>query len=236
MNKTEFMNLLENGLLQYGVTDSREIIADFEQHFIDGLAAGETEEQVCEKLGDPKEIAEQYASEDGFGEHEEKEVRTEPSGFDNNTYQGSQTYNYGQPSPAPTPTYQQTNTFSPDGGKQLLVIMVDIFVFTWAIPSLISLILALYALAIGFFGAGVGTVVGGILMTLVDTGAWFFSSLSPISTVLFGVMALAACSLLVIASIAATKGFINICKRIINWHSMTFSGRNVCTIKKKEAA
>ena len=66
MNKAAFMNELTKSLSEYGVNDSREILLDFEQHFEDGKAAGETEDEVCEKLGDPVEIAKQYVEEEGY--------------------------------------------------------------------------------------------------------------------------------------------------------------------------
>ena len=63
-NKEQYIQALINAMTRCGVTDQREILTDFEQHFADGAAAGESEAQVCEKLGDPEEIAKQYASED----------------------------------------------------------------------------------------------------------------------------------------------------------------------------
>jgi len=71
-------------------------------------------------------------------------------------------------------------------------------------------------------------------MQFVDTSSWFFTTLSPVSTILFGVVLGAICALLVIASIAATKGCINMFKHIINWHSEAFVGRKVCTINNKK--
>ncbi len=37
--------------------DKREIMLDYEEHFIDGLAEGRSDEEICEALGDPKQIA-----------------------------------------------------------------------------------------------------------------------------------------------------------------------------------
>lgn len=231
MNKETFMNELTKSLSEYGVNDSREILLDFEQHFEDGKAAGETEDEVCEKLGDPVEIAKQYIPEADI-KVEEKETRQ--SGFDSNNY--SQPYTQPQfqtPPPAPV---QQPQGFQPDAGKIVGILCVDILVFTWALPTLISLIISLYGCAVGFGAAGIGSFIGGTVMQFIDISSWFFTTLSPVSTILFGVVLGAICSLLVIASIAATKGCINLFKHIINWHSRVFAGKNVCTInnKKKE--
>ncbi len=227
MNKETFMNELTRSLSEYGVNDSREILLDFEQHFEDGKAAGETEDEVCEKLGDPVEIAKQYISEADI-KVEEKE--TKQSGFDSNNY--SQPYT--QPQQPTPPPVQQLQGFSPDAGKIIGILCVDIFVFSWALPSLISLIVGLYGCAVGFGAAAIGSVIGGTVMQFIDISSWFFTTLSPVSTILFGITLGAICALLVIASIAATRGFINVVKHIINWHSEVFAGKKVCTINNKK--
>ncbi len=223
MNKKDFMELLGESLSTYGVSDAREILLDFEQHFEDGIAAGETEEQVCEKLGDPIEIAKQYIPEADI-EVEEKKQATEASAFDTNNY-NQQTV---------PPVYNpQPQTFKADAGKIIVILLVDLMIFTWALPTLISLVVSLYSVVAAFAGSGIAVFIGGILMSFMDTTKWFFTTLSPLSTSLFGIVLLAAVPLLVIASIAATKGVINVFKRIINWHSEAFVGRKVCTISKK---
>ena len=67
--RIDFMNGLREALAKNGISDARDILLDFDQHFDDGIAAGETEAQVCEKLGDVEEIAKQYTSEDAFIEN-----------------------------------------------------------------------------------------------------------------------------------------------------------------------
>ena len=226
MNKKDFMELLGDSLSTYGVSDARDILLDFEQHFEDGIAAGETEEQVCEKLGDPIEIAKQYIPE-GEIKVEEKKQTTQASGFDTNDY-AKQTV---------PPVYNaQPQAFKPDAGKIIVILLIDIMIFTWALPTLISLVVSLYGIVVGFAGSGIAVFIGGILMSFMDTTKWFFTTLSPLSTSLFGIVLLAACPLLVIASIAATKGVINVFKYIINWHSETLVGRKVCNINKKGEA
>ena len=259
MNKTDFMNKLQSSLSDYGVADTREILLDFEQHFEDGRAAGETEDMVCEKLGDPVEIAKQYIPDGDISVEEVKAApkAEEPSAFDSNNYTGA---GYAQTNTSQTNTAQQTgytqtdsngmytyNTppysqpqqqyqpqgFEHSGGAIVGVLATDLLVFSWALPALVGLIFALYGITIGIGGAGVVTFIAGILMSFMDTSTWLFTTLSPISTSLLGVVMIAAIPLLVIGSIAATKGTINIFKHIINWHSMTFAGKKICTFKKK---
>ena len=224
MTKSIFMEKLSASLSEYGVTDTREILLDFEQHFIDGLAAGETEAQVCEKLGDPVEIAKQYIPEADISVEDKKDnPGAQASGFDINAFQKSE------------PQFQaQPQGFQVDLTKAVIVVLVDLFVFTWALPSLISLLCSLYGMTIAIGVSGIVTFIAGILMGFMDTSTWLFTTLSPISTSLFGVVQMAATALLVIGCIAATKGTVNIFKYIINWHSETFTGRKVCSFEKKE--
>lgn len=227
MNKNEFMEKLRASLNEYGVTDTRDILLDFEQHFEDGLAAGETEAEVCEKLGDPNEIAKQYIPEIDIAVKDRVEsakTETVSDGFD--------THNY-KTTPPPAPIAQQSSGFQPDAGKIIGIILLDMLVLTWALPTLISLVGSLYGITGACGGAGIAVFFGGILMQFIDMSGWLFTTLSPLSTALFGVVLMAATPLLVVASIAATKGIINLIKHIINMHSEAIVGRKVCKIVKK---
>lgn len=64
MNKTEFMETLKNSLVQAGVSDTDEIMSEYEEHFIFKMADGFSEEEVSLKLGDPKELAKQFIQEE----------------------------------------------------------------------------------------------------------------------------------------------------------------------------
>ena len=234
MSRIEFMDKLRASLSEYGVTDTREIMLDFEQHFVDGLAAGETEAQVCEKLGDPVEIAKQYIPEADISVEDKKpEEKADASGFDTGTFQKAETSGFDSGSFQKTEPKPQTQPFQADIGKVIIVLLVDLLVFTWALPSLISLLCSLFGITLSVGGSGILIFIAGILMSFMDTTTWLFTTLSPVSTSLFGVVLMAATPLLVIASIAATKGVVNIFKYIINWHSETFVGRKVCSFEKK---
>ncbi len=57
MNKEQYLSKLQKMLPEY---ESQEIINDFKEHFITGLAEGKTEQEIIESLGDPVEIAKEY--------------------------------------------------------------------------------------------------------------------------------------------------------------------------------
>lgn len=63
MTKSEYMRELESGLRNGNISNVEEVLADFEDHFNEALAAGQDETEICEMLGDPAEIAEQYTEE-----------------------------------------------------------------------------------------------------------------------------------------------------------------------------
>ena len=60
MTKQQFIEKLEAELKRAGVSDTPDIIQEYEQHFTFKLADGYSEEEISAKLGDPKIIAAQY--------------------------------------------------------------------------------------------------------------------------------------------------------------------------------
>ena len=255
-NKSEFLNGLREALGRYSVPDAREILIDFEQHFDDGAAAGESEAEVCEKLGDVEEIAKQYISDIDFSENESRadnSAAEQPaaSGFGAETGEAAQQYGAGQNAQntqteqaAPNAQYAQNaqnaqqytapqNGFSPDGGKVVGVICVDLFVFSWAIPSLLAVILSFYSAVVAFGASGISVMVLGAVSSFADVTGILHTGLTPISCVLLGILLCALCGLLVLLCVQIGKGFCAIIRNIINWHSRTFVGRNVINKKNK---
>lgn len=60
MKKVEFFTDLENALKMLKIEKIDEILRDYEEIFIEGAQAGQTEEQIIESLGEPLEIAYNY--------------------------------------------------------------------------------------------------------------------------------------------------------------------------------
>ncbi|HHU07622.1 MAG TPA: DUF1700 domain-containing protein [Clostridiaceae bacterium] len=61
MKKNEFMDLLITELNHNKVPDSSDIADEYEQHFFFKMNDGYTEEEIAAKLGDPAQLAGQYA-------------------------------------------------------------------------------------------------------------------------------------------------------------------------------
>jgi uncharacterized membrane protein len=60
MTKHEFMQRLAGSLAPLPAEERKDILADFEEHFANGLAGGKTEQEVAAELGDPAALAAQY--------------------------------------------------------------------------------------------------------------------------------------------------------------------------------
>ena len=59
MNKIEFINELSRNLYNLPDFERKEIISDYEEHFIIGKSEGRTEMEIADSLGEPRIIAKQ---------------------------------------------------------------------------------------------------------------------------------------------------------------------------------
>jgi uncharacterized membrane protein len=230
--KTEFLTGLRETLERNNVTDLRDILSDFRQHFEDGAAVGESEEEVCRKLGDVDDIVQQYISENpGVQSAPAQQVNTaqqtstsgdmpEASGFG---AEGSAQQPYSQPRYAE----QQAPTQGADAGKIVGVICLDLFVYSWALPTLFGLIIALMSITVAFSVIGIVCLLGGIVAIGAGFGGLIVTGFAPVSVACLGIMFIGFAGMLVIGSIGSVKGFINLCIAIINQHSRACAGRNV---------
>ncbi|MDQ1154325.1 DUF1700 domain-containing protein [Brevundimonas sp. SORGH_AS_0993] len=66
MTRAEFINRLKDGLVGLPTTTANDILADYQTHFDDGLAAGRTEAEVAAALGDPVRLARELKAEAGI--------------------------------------------------------------------------------------------------------------------------------------------------------------------------
>ncbi|WP_426040819.1 DUF1700 domain-containing protein [Brevundimonas sp. TWP2-3-4b1] len=73
MTRTEFLSRLRQGLVGLPMSVAAEIVADYETHFDDGIAAGRSESEVATALGDPARLARELRAEAGAQRwHQEK--------------------------------------------------------------------------------------------------------------------------------------------------------------------
>ena len=57
MNKEQFIKQLQTSLKKFSTEERQEIIQDYEEYFMIGLAEGKTEEEISNSLGSPSQIA-----------------------------------------------------------------------------------------------------------------------------------------------------------------------------------
>jgi len=62
MHKDEYLHQLTHALNNIPEHERTEILADYEEHFIMGLADNRTEEEIAKALGDPRTIGREYAA------------------------------------------------------------------------------------------------------------------------------------------------------------------------------
>ena len=66
MTRADFLRRLKAGLVGLPTSTASDILNDYEAHFDDGLAAGRSESQVAEALGDPDRLARELTAEAGI--------------------------------------------------------------------------------------------------------------------------------------------------------------------------
>lgn len=60
MTKTEFLNIISNGLYDFPEKVRKDILSDYEEHFSLGIASGKTEEEIINELGNPNMIVNDF--------------------------------------------------------------------------------------------------------------------------------------------------------------------------------
>jgi uncharacterized membrane protein len=71
MTKAEFLDTLRRRLAGLPPDEIDELVADYATHFADGRAAGRSEAEIAEALGDPMRLARELRAEAGFRRWEE---------------------------------------------------------------------------------------------------------------------------------------------------------------------
>lgn len=131
MTKKQFMARLERALSPLSAEVRKEILADYEEHFAQGLREGLSEDEICRRLGDPETIAADYIPE---------EART-----------GSKQAQSGaRPAPEPPPAPKAGRQWSFFAGllTALALAALNLLVMIPVFAALFSVVLVLFLLAL----------------------------------------------------------------------------------------
>lgn len=199
--KAEFMAALKSQAEKYSLSFG-EMAEDFERHFSEGEENGETESEICATLGDPVEIVKEYV-----GENSEN-VQSSNSNEQNITAGVNRV---------------DSNTGKISGGMITGVILLDLFVLDWALPTLASLVIVYIAVAFAFIVSGVLSIISVMLPFVSDS----------VTALLFGRMfnVFAGMVILGLGGIMAAftpnviKGFAGVIKAVARLHVRAFAGR-----------
>src|SRR5207344_2100507 len=71
MTRLEFLDTLRRRLAGLPQAEIDELVGDYATHFADGMAAGRSEAEIAEALGDPMRLARELRAEAGFRRWEE---------------------------------------------------------------------------------------------------------------------------------------------------------------------
>ena len=189
-----------------------EMAEDFERHFSEGVKNGESESEICAKLGDPAEIVSEYAAENSNTAARENTAGIYVNEPADKAQENRQTY--GQ---------IPINNVLPNGGMIAGVILLDLLVLDWAIPTLASLVVAYIAVAFSFIVSGALNIVATFTPLMADS----------LTTVMFGGLfnVFAGLAVLGLGGIMAVfvpnilKGFVGMIKSIGRLHVRAFTGR-----------
>lgn len=206
--KAEFMAALKSQAEKYSLSFG-EMAEDFERHFSEGEENGETESEICAKLGDPVEIVKEYV-----GENSEN-VQSSNSNVQNITAGVNRV---------------DSNTGKISGGMITGVILLDLFVLDWALPTLASLVIVYIAVAFAFIVSGVASIISVMLPFVSDS----------VTALLFGRMfnVFAGMVILGLGGIMAPftpnviKGFAGVIKAVARLHVRAFAGRKQVSDEK----
>ena len=76
MTKVEYLNRLKSFLHYFPESEVREILLDYEEHFIIGKEKGKSEDEISRELGDPREVAESIRSSYSFSNKNDTSYNT----------------------------------------------------------------------------------------------------------------------------------------------------------------
>lgn len=200
MNKLDFLRRLDRELSPLDKTERRELLAFYEERFYNGtIYENKTEEQVVAELESPEVIARNILSEYGISVKEaksynapriplpgnykrrnEKHKQTNQEPYNNDNYNSNYNSNNNavnnqEAKRNDNQEYDNSRTRRISTSKLIWLLIIDVFVLSWAIPSIFSVVVSLagsLASYIGVLGFLASDVVYDQMIFWFLTGAY----------------------------------------------------------------
>lgn len=220
MNKDQFLYQLQQNLQPLDPKLIQEILADFEEHFADGLAQGLDQEQLAEELGDPAEIARQYRESIAEGQsHQDVRSSWLENGYVHSEQQpvglAAQSAANRQNIPGRNPADEPVA--APDKINEPMLVLVIVLNLLIGIPLWFSLFSTLF----GFWAAAGGIGLAACALFVV---ALFEAGTVGLILFLFG-LSLAALTIIgIIAMVYLTKALGLLLGHYIRWNKKLVTG------------
>jgi len=234
MNKDQFMQTLQNKLRCLGSAAVAEILADFEDHFTNGLSRGKTEIEIAAELGNPDDIAQQYIDESPDGSNIPAAAKAKsptPLDFSSReqiwrrqndqpaistaapTHSTAPSASTNQPATSNKP-FQATEQTTVSGGALAAVILLNLFL---GIPIWISL----FGILFGFWVAAgsIGAAACALLVVAI-----LKAGMASLILLLFALSLTALSILVVIFMVYLTKWLIMGLGAYIRWNRRLVRG------------
>lgn len=146
MNKLDFLRRLDRELSALDQTERRELLAFYEERFYNGtIYENKTEEQVVAELESPDVIARNILSEYGISAKEAKQYIPSFRKQRSERRETQDINNYQDEPRKPNP--HKINT-----GNLVGLIIVDLLILSWAIPTLFSVLVSVGGSLLTYFG------------------------------------------------------------------------------------
>lgn len=192
MDKIGFLSILSDGLSRLPHHERNEIISEYDQHFMMGIANGKTEHQISVGLGDPQEIAEQYMEEfrkysRGSDAHiNQKATRSIEDMVAKMHGTNQVSYNAKEDVKTKEKKEKKQDEKSGKGFFWFLWKLTSAVVKAFLAVLVLALTIALLAAGFGISAAGIGVAIGGIML-LAGVGLQISAGLVGVALLLLGI-------------------------------------------------
>jgi len=211
MNKLDFLRRLDRELSALDQTERRELLAFYEERFYTGtIYENKTEEQVVAELESPEVIARNVLSEYGISV---KEAKNYSSNYKDD-YELKNKRNRNEAN-REVKTEENRQNRSINTSSLVWLIVIDVLVLSWAIPTLFSVLVSMATSLLTYVGV-LGFLASG---NIYDQMIFWFVTGAYIILFLF--------------TLGVLELFIGTCKKTTLWHMRVFRFKKVNEWNKK---